>query len=160
MRPSLPSRRRAARPDDGLRSQTTTSASTTLRPPLRTSSSRPTACPTPAPPSRATPSTRRRSQAVLEGPRASTSPCALSSPSRPRALTLCPSALPARRKTATSRRRAALKRAAGKKGTVYEEMYLLNSMKKAAEVKLAELQSASRCSLSLSHPPLTLTAAA
>ncbi|GAA5945114.1 hypothetical protein JCM3775_000913 [Rhodotorula graminis] len=43
-------------------------------------------------------------------------------------------------KTASSRRRAALKRVAGKKGTVYEEMYLLNSMKKAAEVKLAELQ--------------------
>ncbi|BGP42072.1 Putative elongator complex protein 1 [Rhodotorula kratochvilovae] len=43
-------------------------------------------------------------------------------------------------KTANSRRRNALKKAAGKKGTVYEEMYLLNSLKKAAETKLAELQ--------------------
>ncbi|GAA5883430.1 hypothetical protein JCM3774_004277 [Rhodotorula dairenensis] len=43
-------------------------------------------------------------------------------------------------KTATSRRKAALKRVAGRKGTVYEEMYLLNSIKKAAETRLAELQ--------------------
>ncbi|GAA6056745.1 hypothetical protein JCM3770_005875 [Rhodotorula araucariae] len=43
-------------------------------------------------------------------------------------------------KTASSRRRNALKKAAGKKGTVYEEMYLLNSLKKAAETRLAELQ--------------------
>ncbi|GAA5969527.1 hypothetical protein JCM11641_008144 [Rhodosporidiobolus odoratus] len=42
--------------------------------------------------------------------------------------------------TATSRRRQALKKAAGKKGSVYEEMYLLNSIKKTAESKLAELQ--------------------
>lgn len=45
-------------------------------------------------------------------------------------------------KTSGSRRRAALKKAAGKKGTVYEEMYLLNSLKKTAESRLAELQSA------------------
>lgn len=44
------------------------------------------------------------------------------------------------RKTATSRRKAALKRVAGRKGTVYEEMYLLNSVKKAVETRLAELQ--------------------
>ncbi|GAA6015095.1 hypothetical protein JCM10207_008729 [Rhodosporidiobolus poonsookiae] len=43
-------------------------------------------------------------------------------------------------KTAGSRRRQALKKAAGKKGSVYEEMYLLNSIKKNAEVKLDELQ--------------------
>ncbi|BGP02142.1 Putative elongator complex protein 1 [Rhodotorula toruloides] len=43
-------------------------------------------------------------------------------------------------KTSGSRRRAALKKAAGKKGTVYEEMYLLNSLKKTAESRLAELQ--------------------
>ncbi|GAA5993070.1 hypothetical protein JCM10908_003090 [Rhodotorula pacifica] len=43
-------------------------------------------------------------------------------------------------KTAGSRRKAALKRVAGRKGTVYEEMYLLNSIKKAAETRLAELQ--------------------
>ncbi|GJN92512.1 hypothetical protein Rhopal_005542-T1 [Rhodotorula paludigena] len=43
-------------------------------------------------------------------------------------------------RTAGSRKRAALKKAAGKKGTVYEEMYLLNSMKKSAETRLAELQ--------------------
>ncbi|GAA5870104.1 hypothetical protein JCM1840_003583 [Sporobolomyces johnsonii] len=43
-------------------------------------------------------------------------------------------------KTAKSRRRAGLKKMAGKKGSVYEEMYLLNSIKKSVEVKLAELQ--------------------
>ncbi|GAA5956343.1 hypothetical protein JCM21900_006151 [Sporobolomyces salmonicolor] len=43
-------------------------------------------------------------------------------------------------KTAKSRRRAGLKKMAGKKSSVYEEMYLLNSMKKSVEVKLAELQ--------------------
>ncbi|GAA6025944.1 hypothetical protein JCM10207_004489 [Rhodosporidiobolus poonsookiae] len=43
-------------------------------------------------------------------------------------------------KTAGSRRRQALKKAAGKKGSVYEEMCLLNSIKKNAEVKLDELQ--------------------
>ncbi|GAA6006180.1 hypothetical protein JCM11491_002062 [Sporobolomyces phaffii] len=43
-------------------------------------------------------------------------------------------------KTARSRRRAGLKKAAGKKGSVYEEMYLLNSIKKTFEVKLADLQ--------------------
>ncbi|GAA5889329.1 hypothetical protein JCM6882_000709 [Rhodosporidiobolus microsporus] len=43
-------------------------------------------------------------------------------------------------KTSTSKRRQALKKAAGKKSSVYEEMYLLNSMKKTVESKLAELQ--------------------
>lgn len=43
-------------------------------------------------------------------------------------------------RTSRSRRRAGLKKAAGKKGSVYEEMYLLNSIKKSIEVKLAELQ--------------------
>ncbi|GAA5885604.1 hypothetical protein JCM16303_001478 [Sporobolomyces ruberrimus] len=43
-------------------------------------------------------------------------------------------------KTARSRRRQGLKKAAGKKGSVYEEMYLLNSIKKSVEVKLADLQ--------------------
>ncbi|GAA6062845.1 hypothetical protein JCM10212_001851 [Sporobolomyces blumeae] len=43
-------------------------------------------------------------------------------------------------KTARSRKRAGLKKAAGKKGSVYEEMYLLNSIKKSVETKLAELQ--------------------
>jgi len=44
-------------------------------------------------------------------------------------------------RTARSRRRAGLKKIAGKKGSVYEEMYLLNSIKKSLEVKIAELQS-------------------
>ncbi|GAA5975319.1 hypothetical protein JCM5350_006430 [Sporobolomyces pararoseus] len=43
-------------------------------------------------------------------------------------------------RTSRSRRRAGIKKAAGKKGSVYEEMYLLNSIKKSVEVKLAELQ--------------------
>ncbi|GAA5832721.1 hypothetical protein JCM11251_005735 [Rhodosporidiobolus azoricus] len=43
-------------------------------------------------------------------------------------------------KTSTSRRRQALKKAAGKKSSVYEEMYLLNSIKKTVESKLTELQ--------------------
>lgn len=45
------------------------------------------------------------------------------------------------RKTATSRRKAALKRVAGRKGTVYEEMYLLNSIKKVVEGRHSDLQS-------------------
>ncbi|BGP57178.1 Putative elongator complex protein 1 [Rhodotorula sphaerocarpa] len=43
-------------------------------------------------------------------------------------------------KTATSRRKAALKRVAGRKGTVYEEMYLLNSIKKVVEGRHSDLQ--------------------
>lgn len=62
-------------------------------------------------------------------------------------------------KTATSRRRQALRKAAGKKGSVYEEMYLLNSIKKTVEVKLVELQSAFS-SYSFSFPVLTLAVTA
>ncbi|GAA6031547.1 hypothetical protein JCM8097_006514 [Rhodosporidiobolus ruineniae] len=43
-------------------------------------------------------------------------------------------------RTATSRRRQALKKAAGKKGSVYEEIYLLNSIRKTVEGKLVELR--------------------
>ncbi|KAK4047856.1 putative elongator complex protein 1 [Microbotryomycetes sp. JL221] len=43
-------------------------------------------------------------------------------------------------RTAKSRKRASLKRAAGKKGTVFEESYLLNSVKKTVETRLLELQ--------------------
>ncbi|ORY54599.1 IKI3 family-domain-containing protein [Leucosporidium creatinivorum] len=43
-------------------------------------------------------------------------------------------------RTARSRRRAGIKKAAGKKGSIYEETYLLNSLKKSLEVRLAELQ--------------------
>ncbi|KAK4050772.1 putative elongator complex protein 1 [Microbotryomycetes sp. JL201] len=44
-------------------------------------------------------------------------------------------------RTAKSRKRASLRKAAGKKGTVFEEMYLLNSIKKTFETRLLELQS-------------------
>lgn len=46
-------------------------------------------------------------------------------------------------RSARSRRRGGLKRAAGKKGTVFEEMYLLRSLKKTVENKMEELQSES-----------------
>ena len=47
------------------------------------------------------------------------------------------------RQTSKSKRRAGLKKLSGKKGTIYEESYLLNSMKKAVEVRLLEIESAS-----------------
>lgn len=50
------------------------------------------------------------------------------------------------RQTSKSKRRAGLKKASGKKGTIYEESYLLNSMKKAVEVRLLEIESTSRSS--------------
>ncbi|KAM0754229.1 IkappaB kinase complex, IKAP component [Meredithblackwellia eburnea MCA 4105] len=43
-------------------------------------------------------------------------------------------------KTSRSRRRGNLKKAAGKKGSVYEETYLLRSIKKSVEDKLGEIQ--------------------
>ncbi|KAM0790761.1 hypothetical protein ACM66B_004611 [Microbotryomycetes sp. NB124-2] len=43
-------------------------------------------------------------------------------------------------RTAKSRKRASLRKAAGKKGTVFEETYLLNSIKKSLETRLLELQ--------------------
>ncbi|SCV71454.1 BQ2448_3042 [Microbotryum intermedium] len=43
-------------------------------------------------------------------------------------------------RSSRSRRRAGLKKAAGKKGSIYEETYLLNSFKKSVETRLAELQ--------------------
>jgi len=45
-----------------------------------------------------------------------------------------------RSKTAKSRRKQAVKKAAGRKGTIFEETYLLSSLRKAVEGKLAELQ--------------------
>lgn len=64
-------------------------------------------------------------------------------PCRPHLTTSCsltPTSLRPTRKTAKSRRKQAVKKAAGRKGTIYEETYLLNSIKKAAEAKLAEIQ--------------------
>ncbi|SCZ89323.1 BZ3500_MvSof-1268-A1-R1_Chr1-1g01107 [Microbotryum saponariae] len=43
-------------------------------------------------------------------------------------------------RSSRSKRRAGLKKAAGKKGSIYEETYLLNSFKKSVETRLAELQ--------------------
>lgn len=66
----------------------------------------------------------------------------LASPRTPTTFSLLsatPSDLPFRRRTAASRRKGALKRAAGKKGSIFEETYLLLSLKKTYEVKLAEL---------------------
>lgn len=45
-----------------------------------------------------------------------------------------------RRRSARSKRRAGIKKAAGKKGSIYEETYLLNSLKKSLETRLSELQ--------------------
>lgn len=51
--------------------------------------------------------------------------------------------LPGFRRTSKSRRRGVLKKAAGKKGSIYEESYLLRSLKKSFESKLDEIQSSS-----------------
>lgn len=119
--------------------QTTTSAWTTLLRRSRTSSSRQTACRTLARPSRGTPSTQRPRRAARGRPRALLCTRSASACTTP----LTRPDVDDHSKTASSRRRAALKRAAGKKGTVYEELYLLNSIKKTAEVKLGEVQSPS-----------------
>lgn len=42
--------------------------------------------------------------------------------------------------TSKSKRRAGLKKASGKKGSVYEESYLLNSMKRSVEARLLEIE--------------------
>lgn len=54
-----------------------------------------------------------------------------------------------------------MKRVAGRKGTVYEEHYLLNSIKKVAESRLGEVQSEQRCPVDIpdtcAHNPFPLT---